>query len=235
MRKIAIINQRYGSQVNGGSETYTMQLAEHLKDSYEVEVLTTCALEYSTWENDFPAGTEVHNGVRIRRFPVKTKRNRLLLKLTGVLITRLGMNLKLLNHLWIRAQGPCVPELLKYLEHHRDTYDVFIFVTYLYYPAVYGLQVVGDRSIFVPTAHEEPYIHFRLMEDVFASPAACVFLTEEEKELVCSLFPVEHRPCRVAAMGISSGFLPDPENFREKYGISGTYFIYAGRIDMDKG
>lgn len=303
MKKIAIINQRYGKEVNGGSETYTMQLAEHLKAFFDVEILTTCALDYADWKNYFPAGVEEDQGIRIRRFPVRGRRRPLLMKLTGRLMKLPGWNRKCWNHLWIRAQGPCVPELLSYLETHQETYDVFIFVTYLYYPAVYGLQKVGERSIFVPTAHEEPYIHFHLMKEVFAAPAAFVFLTEEEKDLVQTLFPMGERPYRVAAMGIraaetlgqrnlkgkiealgqsslgseenilgqdsceretgsveektreqivgkpeteagiqnslESGLEAGPgmriEQFRQKYGISGSYFIYAGRIDMDKG
>lgn len=296
MKKIAIINQRYGKEVNGGSETYTMQLAEHLKAFFDVEILTTCALDYADWKNYFPAGVEEDQGIRIRRFPVRGRRRPLLMKLTGRLMKLPGWNRKCWNHLWIRAQGPCVPELLSYLETHQETYDVFIFVTYLYYPAVYGLQKVGERSVFVPTAHEEPYIHFALMKDVFAAPAGFVFLTEEEKDLVQTLFPMGERPYRVAAMGIRTrseaghqeasaaerkteatgqvrqrmemgektcagaswdtgtevtgqdGWIADTEAalsetkpctgtevFRQKYDITGTYFIYAGRIDMDKG
>ena len=40
-KRIAIINQRYGEEVNGGSEYYTKKLAEHLAPFYDVEVLTT--------------------------------------------------------------------------------------------------------------------------------------------------------------------------------------------------
>ena len=51
MKKIAIINQRYGLEVNGGSELYSRQIAERLKAKYEVEVLTSCAVEYVKWTN----------------------------------------------------------------------------------------------------------------------------------------------------------------------------------------
>lgn len=47
--KVAIINQRYGLEVNGGSELYSRQIAERLKAKYEVEVLTSCAVEYVKW------------------------------------------------------------------------------------------------------------------------------------------------------------------------------------------
>ena len=45
MEKIAIINQRYGLEVNGGSELYSREIAERLKAKYDVEVLTSCAVE----------------------------------------------------------------------------------------------------------------------------------------------------------------------------------------------
>ena len=44
MKKIALVNQRYGLEVNGGSEYYTRLLAEKLAQYYQVEVLTTKAV-----------------------------------------------------------------------------------------------------------------------------------------------------------------------------------------------
>lgn len=235
MKKIAIINQRYGKEVNGGSEYYTMQLAEHLCEQYEVEILTTQALSYTTWENHYSAGTEEINGITVRRFPVKHPRQKLMQKIIGKLITVFKMNYRLLNGLWIKAQGPYAPELVRFIEEHETEYDVFVFVTYLYYPAVYGMEKVKKKSVFVPTAHEEAYIHFRLMQDVFTSPSAYVFLTEEEKNLVHSLFPVDKIPYEVSAMGIEPRRQQTESDFREKYEIHKPYLIYAGRIDVDKG
>ena len=50
-KRIALVNQRYGLEVNGGSELYTRQLAEKLKDVYDVDVITTCALDYTSCPN----------------------------------------------------------------------------------------------------------------------------------------------------------------------------------------
>ena len=58
-KKIAIINQRYGLEVNGGSELYSRQIAERLTAKYDVEVLTSCAIEYVKWSNHYKEGVEI--------------------------------------------------------------------------------------------------------------------------------------------------------------------------------
>ena len=50
-KKIAIVVQRYGNEVNGGAELHARQLAEQLNKQYNLEVLTTTALDYDPWEN----------------------------------------------------------------------------------------------------------------------------------------------------------------------------------------
>ena len=66
--KIAFVVQRYGENINGGAEQHCRQLAEKMSEKHHVEVLTTTAEDYYTWENRYPPGTEVLNGVTVRRF-----------------------------------------------------------------------------------------------------------------------------------------------------------------------
>ena len=83
MKKIALVNQRYGLEVNGGSEYYTRLLAEKLAAFYDVEVLTTKAGSYDTWENSYDYDEEIINDVKVLRFSVKRKRNVLKKKISG--------------------------------------------------------------------------------------------------------------------------------------------------------
>lgn len=242
MKKIAIINQRYGTEVNGGSEYYTRLIAEHLTQYYDVEVLTTTALNYDTWENHYSAGTSMVNGIHVRRFPVKRSRNmlkfRIVSKLTRILA---GAGIHL-DKWWVKAQGPETPELIDYIRKNKDNYDKFVFVTYLYYTTVMGLPEVAEKAVLIPTAHDEPYIHFPIYEKIFKIPSGIIYLTEEEKLFVQQKFQNASIKSDVAGVGIDipkvlqeeSGRKSAVERFREKYQLSGEYIIYAGRVDYGK-
>ena len=73
--RVALVVQRYGEEVNGGSETLARRIAELIADEVDLTVLTTCALDYLTWANAFPAGQTDVNGVRVLRFPVRQPRD----------------------------------------------------------------------------------------------------------------------------------------------------------------
>ncbi|MBR6326968.1 MAG: hypothetical protein IKR61_09215, partial [Lachnospiraceae bacterium] len=68
--KICFVVQRYGEEVNGGAELQCREFAEHLAEYYDMEVLTSRAVDYQSWENVYPNDTDALNGVTIRRFPV---------------------------------------------------------------------------------------------------------------------------------------------------------------------
>lgn len=74
-KRIAFVNQRYGLEVNGGSEYYTRQVAERLKDRYDIEVLTTKALDHITWANHYEEEVEIINGILVIRFDVEGERD----------------------------------------------------------------------------------------------------------------------------------------------------------------
>lgn len=241
-KKLAIINQRYGLEVNGGSEYYTRLIAEHLKPYYDVEILTTTAQNYATWENAYPAGDAVINGVAVKRFPVRRPRNmrrfRVVSKAVRIL-ARLGIHA---DKLWILEQGPDTPELIRYIRENKESYDAFLFVTYLYYTTAMGLPEAAEKAILIPTAHDEPYIHFPIYENIFKSCRKIIFLTEEEKQFVQRKFNNQEIPNDVIGVGIElPAELADAGRreeivgrFRSKYHVGGEYLIYAGRVDYGK-
>ena len=54
--KLAVVVQRYGADINGGAELHARYVAEMLARRHQVEVLTTCAHDYVTWQAHYPEG-----------------------------------------------------------------------------------------------------------------------------------------------------------------------------------
>lgn len=231
--KIAIVNQRYGLEVNGGSELYTRMIAERLNKKYDVEVLTSCSVDYEKWSNYYKPGEETINGVFVRRFETKHERQpRIFTPLDNEIHANPNIE-ESKSEIWIEQLGPYVPELIDHLRQHGKEYDVVIVVTYLYYPAVKSIPEIADRLIFIPTAHQEPYIHFKMYEKLFRLPQAYVYLTDEERELVQKMFHVEDIPYEVMGVGIDVPEHVDGDIFKRKHGIN-NYIVYVGRIDTGK-
>lgn len=67
--------QRYGLEVAGGSELHCRWLASRLARHHQVEVATTCALDYSEWKNHFPPGASQVDGIPVTRYPVARPRS----------------------------------------------------------------------------------------------------------------------------------------------------------------
>lgn len=235
MKKIAVINQRYGLEVNGGSEYYTRILAERLSGYYDIDILTTKAKSYADWANEYECDEEVIHGITVKRFQVMQKRKVWTQKILGKLITFFRMNTEGISRKWVEAQGPVCPELTEYIQQNRDRYDYFIFVTYLYYPTVMGLPCVADKAVLIPTAHDEFCIYFKIYERLFGMVRKVIYLTEEEKAFTEKRFHIGDVPSLVAAVGVDVPQDVSGERFRRKYGIEGEYLIYVGRVDVNKG
>ncbi len=257
MKKIGLIVQRYGRQINGGAEVLARMVAEKLALKYDITVLTSRAVDYHFWEPELPEGESEENGVKIIRFDHKPKtaakkvhrlkrqyRGRLLYQKTYRLIGKPKWYLKLFPSaevgekeglLWVENQGPAMYGLVKYLKKNEQEYDAFIFVTYLYYPSVLGLLAVPHKSIFIPTMHDEQPAYFPIFKKTMASPRSLMFLTESEKKFSNQLFDIAHIRQDVMSVGIET--VDDQKNSEliKKFNIKGKYIIYVGRIDAAKG
>ena len=232
-KKIAIINQRYGLEVNGGSELYSRQIAEKLIAKYDVEVLTSCAVEYVKWSNYYKEGVEQINGVTVRRFKTLHEREpKVFSALDSMMLSNPHIEEEI-SEQWIEHMGPYCPELVEYVDKHQDEYEAIIVVTYLYYTAVKSIVRIKNKAIFIPTAHQEPFIHFDMYKKVFGAADAYVFLTDEEKDLVHSIFHNENVPYEVMGVGVEVPEVVDSERFKKKYNLD-NYLIYVGRIDEGK-
>jgi len=240
VKKIAFIVQRYGKEVNGGAELEAKHYAERLKEHYEVTVFTTCAKDYLTWKNEYPEGEEMIDGVHVLRFPTVEERD---VEEFRQVRTKI---LELLNReddkiddgmldLWLRKQGPDCPALIDAIEKGKDDYDVFLFMTYLYYPTVYGIPKVKEKAILIPTAHDEPYLRLPVYRKLFKNVKGLFYNSRSEQTLVESLFEVKSIPSAVGGCGVMIPEDIDMQGFRNRYPIPDEYVVYAGRVDVVKG
>ena len=197
--KIAFVIQRYGSEVLGGSEHLCRLVAERLAGSHEVDVLTSCALDYVTWKNEYPEGSDRIRGVTVRRFATTATRD---IDAFNALSEQLydKPHSRADEMEWLKQQGPWCPGLIEFLRRNHQQYDVLIFFTYLYAPTVLGLEIAPQRSILVSTAHDEPAIRLEIFEDVFRKPAALCYLTDSERRFVEVQFP--DRPLLEETVGV---------------------------------
>jgi glycosyltransferase involved in cell wall biosynthesis len=233
-RRIAVVVQRYGPEIAGGSESLARAVAERLASEYAVTVFTSCARDYVTWRNELPAGTTSEGGVEVRRFPAEEERDLASFNaFSDTLYDRPHTDED--ERTWLRRQGPYVPRLVEALRAEKDGFAAVVFFTYLYYPIVAGLEVAPEHAILVPTTHDEPPLRFRMYERVFALPKALGFLTGPEEALVRSRFDLAGRPAFVAGIGVETPEAPDVEGFRIRHDLEAPYFLYAGRIDAGKG
>jgi glycosyltransferase involved in cell wall biosynthesis len=228
--RLACVVHRYGADVAGGSEAHCRQLAERLAARHDVIVLTTCAKDYVTWANAYPAGRSRLNGVEIVRFPVRRQRRlKVFADLSDeVFDARAPVGRQ---EAWFRENGPDVPDLLDHLRAHGREYDLVLFWSYRYYPAYFGLPLVRDRAVLVPTAEDDPAIGLDVLEEYFTMPAGYLFLTPEEAELVSRRAGRPLEPAAVVGAGLEPAApVPDPRS-----PVPAPYVLYLGRIDRNKG
>lgn len=227
--RIAFVSPRYGLEVNGGAELYCRLVAERLIKYYHVDVLTTCAIDYVTWKDEYKQGSELINGVNVVRFRVDKERNKKVFDDISVkVLTKDTFNY--FNEIeWMEKQGPVSTELLSYLYEHKKNYKAIIFMPYLYATTFFGLQIAPEKSVLIPAAHDERPIYLGIFNSIFHLPKAIMYNTEEEKAFVQKKFSNYNIKNHIVGIGI------DIPKFEDAKKIDGDYVVYIGRIDQSKG
>jgi len=230
--RVLVVVQRYGD-VAGGAETHARELVNQLRPHVSIDVATTTARDYWTWKNELIAGEDRVDGVRVFRFMVDAGRARDFRRHERAAF-RTEHSLAD-ERAFIRAQGPHAPELLEFVHREGPGYDCVLFFTYIYAPTVYGVPLVPERAVVVPTAHDEPALALAAYRPVFHAPRALAFNTVEERDMVHRRFGNQRVPHDVVGVGVDVPARSDPDRFRQAHDIEGPYFLYVGRIVESKG
>lgn len=254
-KKIAFVIIRYGADVNGGAELHCRMLAERLVPYYNVEVLTSTIRIFGDPGQNYPAGTEVDNGVTVRRFPAqpvdganyglfrnrckRARRLRQYLHAVGLLrpisslhpIWTFGAEQELRYFL---SQEGHTPELLEHIAAHHEEYTALIFMNFYYGQAVLGSVIAPEKSILVPMAHPDKPLYYSMNAPMFTRVRHIAFNTPAEERLCRSVFGRALAPSSILGTGIEEAAPADWEQVRAKYGLPARYVLYLGRVTKPK-
>jgi glycosyltransferase involved in cell wall biosynthesis len=226
--KLACVIHRFGPQITGGSEAHCRAIAVQLAaQGHDVEILTSCATDYVTWANVLDPGESQDGALRVRRFPVTRPRhlNRFR-EISEWVFTGRATDAE--QEEWFRTNGPDLPALLEHLRANGNAYDRVLFWSYRYAPTFFGLPLVADRAILVPTAEDDEIIRTAtILGNFFTKPRAYLFLTPEERDLVAARCTGPLPPFEVIGAGVTLAPSPPspPSPPTEAPGERGEVFV----------
>jgi glycosyltransferase involved in cell wall biosynthesis len=238
VKRVAVVIQRCHESVVGGSESLAWQYARLLSTRFDVEILTSTAIDYVSWRGELEAGVQMRENIAVRRFPVVFERSpywyglheRMMLEVQpfahaspGPLAWREAQQDE-----YIRFQGPCCPALDEWLLQHHEDYAAVVFCTYLYPPTYFGIaQVPASKAILVPTLHDEPTAYLPVYAQRYAACTNRIWLTEAEQRTAARIWGFAGG--EVLGMAVEHSESAEPE-VRAK-----PYLLYCGRIEAGKG
>lgn len=236
-KPIAFVIPWYGDDIRGGAESECNQLAHCFTEAgLQVEVLATCVKEAADdrGKNNMPEGMTVESGITVRRFPVR-KRD----------VERYNpANLKLFRNQPVTLDEELAyleedinsPKMYEFIREHKDDYEMFIFIPYLYPPTYFGSMECPDNAVIIPCLHDEGYAYMQLMKERMAHFKKMIFLAKPESDLAHELYDLSNVETAVLGAYVESGWEDDvdPEGFREKFGIHDDFILCAGRKEPGK-
>ena len=233
--KLSFVTPRYGTEVIGGAETAARMLAERLclRPDWEVEVLTSCAMDHLTWENTVPEGTSTVNGVTVRRFPTSSRRQLDYFDLDAkIRLAPSAVGLAEARR-WVALNGPMCPGLVDTVA--ATDADVVACYPYLFATTVDGIAVSPVPTVLHPAAHDEPALYLSAFRQSFRHVDGFVYHTQAERDLMEYAFGNGAKPQIVLGLGVNDpagGGRPGGELL----GLGDRpYLCYLGRVDEHKG
>ncbi len=251
MDKICFIILRYGDEVDGGAEKHCRMLAERLVGKYEVDILTTKFIDYNTFTPFYTNDVDYLNGVRILRFDSidfdSQKRDRLWKKaLRFQKIRRNLFRLKSLKFVsaifpswkgmanadmnYFKSHGSYSPSMLSYIKNHNQDYKAIIGITYSQPNTFFGTLVAPEKSILIPTLHEEREAFRPILTQLFSQVKHIAFNTAEERKLAINIFGSDIANNSIVAVGVEVAPPLNKEELYGKFNLPDNYLLYFGRV-----
>ena len=201
---------------------------------HDVEILTTCARNHFSWENEFEPGSFIEAGMTVHRFLTVSTGRHLLTRELEMKLQR-GTRLSPAEEVaWVNGRLR-VPDLYLRLLATALEYDAVILSPYLFWTTIYGTQAVPERAIIMPCLHDESYAWLSIVKESLSTAGGVWFLSEPEHQLahrVASSLSAHHDVVG-AAVDVPERY--DPEGFCARHGLSRPFVFYAGRREEGKG
>lgn len=231
--RLGLAPARFGDGMVGGAEIVLAEMAGRLAArGWDVEILTTCALDHYRWDNVLSPGESIERGLRVRRFPAVFEDDPERGWLNHAVATGQPLHLREQQR-WMNANMRS-PELFHHLLDHGEEYRALIWGPYVFWPAYAGSQLLPERSILWTCLHDEPAARLEVFQPVFSGIAGLFFQTEPEHALAHRV-AAHLAPHRVVGCGVEVPEGYDPEGFRERYDLPERFVLYVGRREGAKG
>jgi glycosyltransferase involved in cell wall biosynthesis len=232
--KLVVVVQRYAEDIGGGSELHARYIAEHLAAHADVRVLTTCARDYVSWKNEYPAGATRVNGIAVERFTVARERDpRDFARRSSLVFDEPHSIADELA--WLDSQGPVSPALIARVEQVAREVDFVVLFSLRYHTAWHGARAAPANAVLVPTTERDPAVGLEILGPVLRGARGIMYNSPEERALIHALHHNARVPGVTVGVGSQIPARTDPAAAAVKFGLDRPYLVYVGRIDVNKG
>ncbi|MEZ4753229.1 MAG: glycosyltransferase family 4 protein [Bdellovibrionota bacterium] len=222
---------RFSEKVIGGAEFLCANIASRLHARGDrVQVLTTCALDNRTWNNEYPEGDAIEYGVPVKRFKVDER------DLDSWIPKQIrlseGLMLSVEDQFEWMKHSVNSASLYDYIAKHADDYNAMFFAPYLFGTTFWGSMIRPDKSYLIPCLHDEVYAYVDLIQSMFRQVSGCLFNAVPEMELARRLYG------NIPGDEVGMGFIPHSDEYIESltpyFEDDFPYVIYVGRKETGK-
>jgi glycosyltransferase involved in cell wall biosynthesis len=137
--------------------------------------------------------------------------------------------------LWLDSEGPRSTALIDHVRQSADEFDYLLFFSARYYHAFHGVRAAPGRSVLVPTAERDPALGVSIFGSTFRDVRAIMYNSLEERAAIQAVSSNHEVPGVVVGIGSQVPESVNAARFRQKFGVTGPFVIYVGRIDSNKG
>lgn len=232
--KLAFITPRFLPEgVVGGAETLIRDLAlTSVQAGHEVHLLTTCATDHFTWQNDREPGEETVDGFQVHRFRVNGDRD---------IETFLRVQDQIDKERQVSPEDQqrwadnnvCSRELNGWLQENGGELDAILVGPYLFGITFQTSTIFPEKTWLIPCLHDEPFAKLDLVADMFRRVKGALFNSDPEKDLAMRLYDLPETCGEVVGMAMEP-FEADPQVFAKRHGLDTPYVLYCGRQEGGK-